>query len=398
MTMATLDDIRALDDLRLESQRVLIRVDFDVPVDDATGGILDDAKIRAALPTLQHAMEAGARVILATHRGDPEGKPSPELGLEPIGAHLANLTGWDVLLPDDCVGDAPRKVVADLRGGQVVLLENLGFAPGESRNDEGFARRLATLCDVYVNEAFTLAHLSGASLVALPRLMPQRGAGRAFHHELVGLGRVRERVDRPLVLVLGGRRLDDKLEWLSALGSRCDCVCWGGAVASTLLGAQGVRLPRDQIETDRLARARTWLDLPRDRGPEIVLPVDLVVDEGSGEAPGRVVSVGEVPPDARVVDVGPRTLEAFAARISRARTVLWHGPLGCSESATIHLAEQLCAASAFTVVIGDATTAAVRGAGVAERLGLVSSGGEAARRWLRGERLPALEVLRGAPG
>lgn len=400
----TLAGIRCIDELELENRRVFLRVDFNVPLDKKTQTITDDERIVAALPTIRHAMEAGARVILASHLGRPKGKVVPELGLEPIGARLSELTGWDVLLPDDCVGDAAKKVVSDLRDGQVVLLENLRFHAEEEKNDEGFARELASLADVYVDDAFGAAHRAHASVEALPRLMRERAMGFLVRDEITALGRITGSPERPFVAVLGGAKVTDKLGVIEALLDKCDALCIGGAMANTLLAARGADMKASKIEEDQLALGRTLLDKARDRGVDVLLPNDVVVASGLDATEGKAVQVGQVPDGQMALDVGPATVQAFKERIMKAKTVFWNGPMGLFESqafaeGTAGVARALTESRAFTVVGGGDSAAAVRGLGkdVASRIGFISTGGGAALELLEGKKLPGIEALR-APG
>jgi phosphoglycerate kinase len=403
--MAILTPIRSLDELRLENERVFIRADLDVPCDPQSGTVTDDHAIRAALSTIQYAVEADARVVVGAHLGSPGGRPSAALSLEPVALRLAELGDWEVLLPDDCVGDSPRKVIADLREGQVCLLENLRFHPGEERNDEAFARKLACLCDVYVNEALSLAGDRHASLLALPRLVRQRGCGLALSHELRALTRLVEHVERPCVVILGGSGLSEKLALFQALAPKCDAVCFGGAAANTLLAARGTNLHGTPVEQDQLAQGRTVLGLSRNQGPEILLPCDVVVAPDADAPAGRVVAVEQIPAGHVVVDIGTETVARFRQRVLQARTVFWNGPVGQLHNrafrvGTEAVARALADSPGFTMVAGSRTASAVRDTGpeVVERIGLVSSGGEATLKLLQGQRLAALEALRAGHG
>jgi len=400
----TLSGIRCIDELELENRRVFLRVDFNVPLDKKTQTITDDERIVKALPTMRHAMEAGARVILASHLGRPKGKAVPELGLEPVGARLSELTGWDVLLPDDCVGDAAKKVVSDMRDGQVVLLENLRFHAEEEKNDEGFARELGSLADVYVDDAFGAAHRAHASVEALPRLMRERAMGFLVRDEITALGRITGSPERPFVAVLGGAKVTDKLGVIEALLGKCNALCIGGAMANTLLAARGADMKASKIEEDQLALGRTLLDKAQSRGVDVLLPTDVVVASGLDATEGSMFKVGAVPDGQMALDVGPATVQAFKERIVKAKTVFWNGPMGLFESpafaeGTAGVARALAESRAFTVVGGGDSAAAVRGLGkdVAERIGFISTGGGAALELLEGKKLPGIEALR-APG
>jgi phosphoglycerate kinase len=321
-----------------------------------------------------------------------------------VGARLSELTGWDVLLPDDCVGDAAKKVVSDMRDGQVVLLENLRFHAEEEKNDEGFARELGSLADVYVDDAFGAAHRAHASVEALPRLMRERAMGFLVRDEITALGRITGSPERPFVAVLGGAKVTDKLGVIEALLGKCDALCIGGAMANTLLAARGADMKASKIEEDQLALGRTLLERARERGVDVLLPTDVVVAGGLDATEGRTVKVGEVPEGQMALDIGPASVQAFKERIEKAKTVFWNGPMGLFESAafaggTAGVARALTESRAFTVVGGGDSAAAVRGLGkdVAERIGFISTGGGAALELLEGKKLPGIEALR-APG
>ena len=399
--MGTLDGLRTIDDLRLENQRVFIRVDFNVPL-DKSGNITNDERIRASLPTIKKAISSGARVILGSHLGRPAGKPSAALSLEPAAARLSELLAQDVFLPDDCIGDAAKKLVSDLRPGQLVMLENLRFHEEEASNDEGFVRELAALCDVYVNDAFGASHRTHASLVGLPRVMRDKGMGYLLRDEVTALARVTESVEKPFIAVLGGAKVSDKLKLLGALLKRCHAICIGGAMANTFLAAAGNNLKDSKVEHEQLPLARTLLEQARDRGVKFLLPSDVIVAENSDASVGEAVNASSVPDGHLALDIGPMTVKAFAAQIARAKTVFWNGPMGLFEnpafaagSAGIALA--LAESSAFTVVGGGDSVAAVTaaGSGIAERISFISTGGSASLEWIQGLKLPGVEALRG---
>lgn len=399
--MGMLDSIRCIDELELANQRVFIRVDFNVPLDKKTRQITDDERIRAALPTIEHAVKAGAKVILASHLGRPKGKPTPEYGMEPVGAHLATLTGWEVHVPDDCIGDAAKKVVSDLREGQICLLENLRFHAEEEKNDEAFARELSTLCTVYVNDAFGAAHRAHASVEALPRMMRERAMGFLMKREVTHLSKVLESPERPFVAVLGGAKVTDKLDVIESLLAKCDVICIGGAMANTLLAARGADMAASLVEKDFLAHGRTLLDKARERGVEILLPTDVVVAQSTEATAGSTVDASAVPAGQMALDVGPATLDAFKARVAKAKTVFWNGPMGLFENpafgaGTSGMARALAEAPGFTVVGGGDSAAALRQAGgeLESKISFVSTGGGAALELLEGKKLPGVEALR----
>jgi phosphoglycerate kinase len=399
--MNRLEGIRFIEELELENKRVFIRVDFNVPMDKKTGKVTDDERIRAALKTIQFAVDKGARVMLASHLGRPKGKPTPEYSMEAVGRRLAEITGWEVLVPDDCVGDAAKKVVADLREGQVVLLENLRFHAEEEKNDEGFARELAQLCDVYVNDAFGSSHRAHASVDALPRMMRERAMGYLVRDELASLARVVDTPERPFVAVLGGAKVTDKINVIEALLEKCDALCIGGAMANTLLAARGVDMKASRIEGDYLAQARTLLEKAEKKGVSVLLPTDVVVADSLEATSGSTVSAKSVPQGQMALDVGPETVKAFSSKIAQAKTVFWNGPMGLFENkpfsaGTFGVAEAMASAAGFTVVGGGDSAAAIRAAGgdIAARINFISTGGGASLELLEGKVLPGVEALR----
>jgi phosphoglycerate kinase len=390
---------RGIDELSLAHQRVLIRADFDVPL-DAAGNVASDRKLRVALPTIQHVAKQGARVVLATHLG---AAGEPPVSLEPVAARLAELLGQDVYLPDACVGDAARKVVSDLREGQICLLENLRFMPEEAQNDESFARKLLGLCDVYVGEAFGQTHLTQASLVALPRMVKERGLGYRVQTELEALARVVGLAHKPFLGIVGGESLARRMPVLEAMLRRCDMICVGGAVANTLLAARSVDVKASVHDREQLAMGRALLSRARDAKVEIMLPVDVVVGLSPDADEARDVSVGSIPDGRGAFDIGPRTLDMFRTRVQAAKTVLWHGALGVAENpafsaGTSGVMTALADASAFGIVTGDSVATAATAPGTEDlesRIGFVSAGGAASLAFIEGKKLPGIDALRG---
>ncbi|MEZ4224688.1 MAG: phosphoglycerate kinase [Polyangiaceae bacterium] len=397
--MAMLDGIQCVDELELAGERVFIRVDFNVPLDKKTGAITDDERIVAALPTIEHVVNSGAKVILASHLGRPKGKPSPEFSMERVGARLAELTKMEVHVPDDCIGESPKKVIADLRDGQVCLLENLRFHAEEEKNEEAFVRELAKLCSAYVNDAFGAAHRAHASVDGLARLTDKRAMGFLLKREVESLSRVLEKPERPFVAVLGGAKVTDKIGVIEALLEKCDAICIGGAMANTLLAAKGHDMRASKLEQDWLAAGRTLLEKAERKGVKILLPHDVVVGSGLDANEGQTVKVGELPPDVMALDVGPATVEAIRGQVLGAKTVFWNGPMGLFEndafaSGTWGVAQALVDSDAFTVVGGGDSAAAVRKAGLEDKVSFVSTGGGAALELVEGKRLPGVEALR----
>ncbi|HEY0468932.1 MAG TPA: phosphoglycerate kinase, partial [Polyangiaceae bacterium] len=372
--MGTLDGIRTIDDLRLDNQRVFIRVDFNVPL-DKSGQITNDERIRASLPTIKKAISAGARVILGSHLGRPNGKPAAAFSLEPVALRLSELLAQDVYLPDDCIGDAAKKLVSDLRPGQLVMLENLRFHEEEESNEEGFVREIAALCDVYVNDAFGTSHRAHASVVGLPRLIRDKGMGYLLRDEVTALSRITENPAKPFVAILGGAKVSDKLKVIDALLKKCDAICIGGAMANTFLAAAGNSLKDSKLEQEQLPLARTLLEQARDRGVRFILPTDVVVAPDKDATEGEVVNVRSIPDRHMALDIGPASVKAIAAQVARAKTVFWNGPMGLFENpafaaGSIGVAQALADSAAFTVVGGGDSVAAVAaaGSGITEKI------------------------------
>ena len=399
--MAMLDGIKSIDDLPLQNKRVFIRVDYNVPLDKASGRITDDERIQASLPTIRKAIASGARVILASHFGRPKGERNPKYSLEPCAARLSELLGQDVTLPDDCIGEAPKKVVGDLRPGQVCLLENLRFHPQEEKNDEAFAKELATLCDVYINDAFGSSHRAHASVHGLARLVRDRGMGYLLKNEIQALDRVVSSPARPFVAILGGAKVTDKIAVIEALLSKCDALCIGGAMANTLLAAQGYDMKKSLYEADWLAKGRTLLETAKSKGVDLVLPTDVVTAAGIDATSGNTVKANAVPDGEMALDIGPESVKAFAARVATAKTVFWNGPMGLFENkafaaGTNGIAQAVADSSGFTVVGGGDSVAAVKAAGdeVLKKIGFISTGGGASLELVEGKKLPGVEALR----
>ena len=392
--------IRSIRDLPIENKRVFLRVDFNVPLGEG-GSVSDDSRIREALPTIRHAIERGARLICASHLGRPKKGPDPKLSLEPCAARLAQLLGQEVTLPEDCLGDAAKKVVYDLRGGQVCLLENLRFHAEEEKDDDAFCRELAGLADVYVDDAFGAVHRAHASVHGLAKLFRDRGCGFLLEKEIAALGKLVTAPDRPYVAVLGGAKVSDKIAVVEALLERVTTLVVGGAMANTFALAQGKKMGKSLVEGDKLALARTLLDKASERGVALLLPVDFVVAESPGAASGQTVGVDAVPAETMALDIGPKTVALFARAFEDAKTIFWNGPMGLFEKApfaagTFGVARAMAESRAFTVVGGGDSAAAVNAAGdgIAAKMSHISTGGGASLELIEGRKLPGIEVLR----
>ncbi len=398
--MGYLDGIRTIKDLPIENKRLFLRVDFNVPLDQ--GKVTDDTRVREALPTIKHAMSRGAKVILASHLGRPKKGPDPALSMEHVGAVLAEHLKAEVHVPDDCIGDAAKKVVFDLRDGQVCLLENLRFHLEEEKDDEAFAAALSQLADVYVDDAFGAVHRAHASVHGLAKLFRDRGCGFLLEKEIAALGKLVTGADKPYVAVLGGAKVSDKIAVVEALLAQVDALVIGGAMANTFLAAMGKDCKASKVEGDKLALARTLLEKAKQKGVEVLVPIDGVVAGSLEATEGAVVDVSSVPDGKMILDIGPKTIELFAKRFANAKTIFWNGPMGLFEKApfskgTFGVADAMANSGAFTVVGGGDSAAAVNAAGgdIAKKMSHISTGGGASLELIEGKKLPGIEVLRG---
>ena len=390
---------RSIRDLDLKGRRLFLRVDFNVPLKN--GVIGNDTRIRAALPTIRYALDAGAAcVVIASHLGRPKGQPRPEMSLRPVATRLGELLGASVAFASDCVGPDAERAVQPPPPSRVVLLENLRFHPEEEQNDPGFAKGLAALADVYVNDAFGAAHRAHASVEAIVRLMPEAAAGLLMEQELRFLGDALSEPARPFVAVLGGAKVSDKIEVINNLIPQVDRLIIGGAMAYTFLKAMGKPVGRSLVEDDKLDAARHIMTLASQRGLELLLPSDHVVAE-TIEAGTTVetLSVDDGAIGTRMgLDIGPVTIAAYAASLADARTVLWNGPMGVFEidvfaRGTMAMANAVAEVNGTTIVGGGDSIAAVTKAGVADRITHISTGGGASLEFLGGRTLPGVAVL-----
>jgi len=388
-----MSDKKTIRDIDVRGKRVLVRVDFNVPLDD--GRVADDTRIRAALPTIQYLMEQGARVILMSHLGRPKGKVKKELRLIPVAERLAELLDRPVAMAVDCVGEEVETAVDRLGPGDVLLLENLRFHPGEEANDPEFVSRLASLAELYVNDAFGTAHRAHASTEGVAHRLPAV-AGFLMEKELNFLSKALESPERPFVAILGGAKISDKIGVVDNLLGKVDALLIGGGMANTFLKAQGYQVEQSLVEEESLPLARELLGKA---GRKLVMPVDVVVaDRFDAEAQSKIVSVEEVPAEWRILDIGPATVERFAQELHTAKTVVWNGTMGVAEfprfaAGTQAIIEMLAESQATTIVGGGDTAAAVQQAGLVEKMTHVSTGGGASLELLEGKTLPGVAAL-----
>ena len=386
--------------LDLAGRRVFLRADLNAPLAD--GVVADDTRLAAIVPTVTLALERGAAVVLASHLGRPKGKPTPEFSLRPVAERLQALLARPLPLASDCVGPEVSERAAALGSGGILLLANLRFHPEEEANDDAFAQRLGSLADCYVNDAFAAAHRAHASIDAITHHLQPAAAGLLMQRELEALGRILEAPERPLIAILGGVKVSDKIVLVEHLLERVDALLIGGGMAFTFLRALGHDVGRSLLEPARIETARRVLEAARRRSVQVLLPVDAVVAASVDAAAGRAVSVREIPPEQMGLDIGPLTVARFGSALARARTIVWNGPLGVFEkpafaAGTLGIARAVAEASAFSVIGGGDTIAAVHQAQVTERIGYLSTAGGAFLEFLEGKKLPGVEALTDAP-
>jgi len=391
--------IKYIDELQIAEKRVFIRVDFNVAFSEP-GVIADDTRIRAALPTIRYALGQNSKLILASHCGRPKGRRDPKYSLKPIGERLAELLGdVDVILPEDCIGDAVKKLAADLIPGQVMLLENLRFHPEETANNEVFAKQLAALADVYINDAFGTAHRTHASTVGMVPFVPVKGAGFLMRTEMAALSRLLKSPDKPFVVVLGGAKVSDKLGVIENLMNLCSFILIGGGMAYTFLAARGVSIGKSLFEESKLHTAKRILERTDTRNIPILLPVDHVTASACDASATPEITEGVSIPDGMMgLDIGPKTIATFDAVIGNSKTIFWNGPMGVFELApfangTEAIALKIAESGAMSVVGGGDSVAAVKKAGLADRISHISTGGGASLEFIEGKKLPGIAAL-----
>lgn len=389
--------MKCIDELPIDRKKVLIRVDFNVPME--YGNIKDITRIKAAMPTIEYALKRKARLIVASHLGRPKGKVVPELSLKPVSEALAELLGKKVILAPDCIGPEVQKLAQGLGEGEVLMLENLRFRPEEEKNDPQFAKALAELADVYVNDAFGAVHRNHASIVAITNFFEHVGCGFLLKRELEILDKIFSSAPRPFLLVLGGAKVSDKMDMIKNLLDKVDAILIGGAISYTFIKALGGEVGSSQVEEEKIQEAREVLHEAEKKSVDILLPVDhLAVKEAERGAEKVYVDNNNFPDGYKAVDIGPKTIEAFVKKISTAKTILWNGPMGIFEyedsaHGTRAIAEAISHSGALTVVGGGDTVNAVNLWGLAEKFTHLSTGGGALVEYLKGKSLPGLRAL-----
>jgi phosphoglycerate kinase len=384
---------KTIRDIDVKGKRVLVRVDFNVPLKD--GAVADDTRIVAALPTINYLLEKGAALILCSHLGRAKGKVVPELRMDPVAARLSELLGRPVKKLDDCVGSAVETAAQAMKPGDVILLENTRFHAEETANDAGFAKQIAGLADTFVNDAFGAAHRAHATTVGVADYLPAV-AGFLMEKEIEFLGKATSDPERPFVAILGGAKISDKIGVIESLLARCDRLLIGGGMANTFFKAMGFEVGDSLVEEDAVGTAKSLLEKA---GSQLVLPVDVVVaDAFDNDANSKIVAPNELTPGWRILDIGPKTVQTFESALGGAKTVVWNGPMGVFEmpafaKGTFAVAEALAKLDATTIIGGGDSAAAVKQAGLADKMSHVSTGGGASLEFLEGKTLPGVAAL-----
>jgi phosphoglycerate kinase len=389
---------RTVRDIEVTGKRVLVRVDFNVPLDKSTGEITDDSRIRAALPTIKYLIDNRAKVILCSHLGRPKGAVKPELSLAPVGKRLSELLGQPVKAVEDCIGPKAEEAAVALEDGEVLILENLRFHPEEEKNDPEFAKSLASLADIYVNDAFGTAHRAHASTAGVTKYLPAV-SGFLMEKELEFLGKALADPERPFAMIVGGAKVSDKITMLENILPKVDVLIIGGGMANTFLKAHGLDVGKSKVENDQLDVAQCLIVMAEEQDIPILLPSDIVVaKEFEADSPSQTVPVDEVPDDWMILDIGPETVSIFSEAIVRCRTVVWNGPVGVFEfpafaNGTKSIAAVLAGLDGTTIIGGGDSAAAVEELGLADKMTHVSTGGGASLEFLEGKTLPGVAAL-----
>lgn len=388
---------KTLQDFNLENKRVLVREDLNVPLDE-NQNITDDTRIRAALPTINYLIEKGAKVIIVSHLGRPKGKVNPKYSLAPVAKRLSELLGRDVAFAKDCIGEAAQEAVDKMKAADVLLLENVRFHEGEEKNDPDFAKQLARLADIFINDAFGTSHRAHASTVGVADFLPA-GAGFLLQKEIEVMGKALENPERPFVAILGGAKVGDKIGVIKNLLNKVDTLLIGGGMAYTFLKSKGYEIGQSLLEEDKIDLAASLLKEAEEKNVKLLLPEDVVVTSELKEGlPHETVPVSEIPEDKMGVDIGEETRKNFAEAIKEAKTVVWNGPMGVFEireyaQGTLAVADAMAKSEAVTIIGGGDSAAAVEQLGFAEAMTHISTGGGASLEFLEGKELPGIAAL-----
>lgn len=390
--------IKFIDHLDIADKRLFIRLDLNVPMDDK-GNITDDTRINAAIPTIKYAVDNEAKVILASHLGRPKGEKNSKFSLKPVAAKLAEKLGMDIIFPEDCIGDAVKKLVSELKPGEVILLENLRFHKEETNNDPNFAEKLADLCDIYINDAFGTAHRAHASTEGITKYVKEKGAGFLMKKEIEFLSKLVKDPKRPFVAIIGGAKVSDKLGVLENLLNLANGVLIGGAMAYTFLKAEGKDVGSSLYEPDKVHTAKKILERASTRGIEFLLPVDHVIAKEPKEGIEATNTEGaNIPNGMMGLDIGEKTVKKYEDTIKKAETIFWNGPMGVCEvkpfnKGTYELAKAVAESNATSVVGGGDSVAAIKKSGVADKISHICTGGGASLEFLEGKKLPGIKAL-----
>jgi 3-phosphoglycerate kinase len=390
--------ISYIDEIEVKGKRVFIRADFNVPLDEK-GTITDDTRIKSTLPTVKSVLDRGGSVILASHLGRPKGKVDNKYSLAPVARRLSELLGREIVFIEDCVGQEAEEKARKLNPGEVALLENLRFYPEEEKNDDGFARKLAGLADIYINDAFAVSHRAHASVEAITRYAEKAGAGFLLKNEISFFNRAMDKPEHPLVAIVGGAKVSGKLEVLETLIQKVDSILVGGGMAFTFLKSQGKNIGNSMVEDDLLETAKTILSKAEEKGVKLILPLDCVIAEDvKAGVPTRIVSADAIPDSWKGLDIGPETIELFNKVIREAKTIVWNGPMGVFEieefsKGTFAISDSIAGSSAMSVVGGGDSVSALKKSGNQEKVTFVSTAGGAFMEMMEGKNLPGIAAL-----
>ncbi len=390
--------MKTIKEIEITGKKVFIRVDFNVPMDEQQN-ITEDTRIRTVLPTLEYALSQNAKIILASHLGRPKGKKVPEMSLKPVAAHLSKLVNKDVMMAPDCIGNYVEEMVSKMKDGEIVLLENLRYYDEEQANDKGFAAKLGSLCDVYINNAFAVSHRVHASVAAITETVKDCGAGLLLEKEINYYQKAMENPKRPLVAIVGGAKISSKLAALENMLNKVDKVIIGGAMANTFLKSQGYNVGASMVEDDILDTAADVIKTAKAKGIDFYIPVDVVAAEKfNKDADSKTVSIDEIPEGWMALDVGTKTAKLYSDVVKTAGTVVWNGPMGVFEmeifsKGTMTVAESVADCDALTIIGGGDTDAAVHKAGLEDKMSYISTGGGAFLKLMEGKTLPGVTFL-----